>query len=153
MNPYSALFSNPFDIAVAWASASLWLIAGTLLLRSRNLARHDKTAGYCWSAARAYLYLCAVIAAVFAVGLIFLVWLQALTSFWLIWQLFWFMSVICVFRVLPYFAAVLVGWGLVERRQGRLNNRDILIVMACPLGLALNAAIYFAMELLMVQSS
>jgi hypothetical protein len=76
MNPYSALFSNPSDVMIAWASVILWLGLGTAILRLRDVLRSAPTPSLCWAAARSFLYLCAVLAGLSIVGLVFLAWLR-----------------------------------------------------------------------------
>src|SRR5687768_6881624 len=134
MKPYSALFSNSLDIIIALILVTLWLVVFTFILHGYDQERYGENAGYCWPVTRAFLYLCAAIATVFAVGLVFLAWLRIASSFWMIWQLLWLISVVCVFRVLPFLGIVPIGWAWLENWRGRMNkNKTIFITVACPL--------------------
>jgi hypothetical protein len=145
MNPYQALYSNPSDLAVAWVSVMLWLGVGVVVFRLRDMARHGKPLGYCWPAARAFLGLCFVIAAAFAVGLVFLAWLGIVSGFWFVWELAFLMGVICVFWVMPFVAAALVCWAITERWRGQRNTHSIFVAVACPVAVAVNAALYLGL--------
>jgi hypothetical protein len=146
MNPYAPLSSNPTDVGIAWAFVTGWLIAGTALLHSLDLASERKIATYCWAAARSFLWLCIAFVLIALVGLIFLQWLKIVSGFWFIWELLWLMSVVCIFRVLPFFCVLLVGWALVSRLTGTMKHRTIFVAVSCPAALVLNAALYFVME-------
>jgi hypothetical protein len=144
MNPYSPLFSHPTDVAIAWVSVIVWLSIGIALLRFRDGLLPGPMPSLCWAAARSFLYLCAMLAGVSIIGLLFLAWLRIESPFWLIWQLLWLVGVIAVFQVLPFVCVVLVCWALVQRRRGKMPARSIFISVACPTGVALDVALYFA---------
>jgi O-antigen/teichoic acid export membrane protein len=145
MNPYSALFSSPIDVVITWASVIVWLGIGTAVLRIRDGLRPDPKPDLCWAAARSFLYLCAILAGVSVIGLVFLAWLRIESPFWLIWQLLWLAGVIAVFQVLPFVCVLLVGWVLVRRWRDKMPARSIFISVACPVGVGLDAALYFAL--------
>jgi hypothetical protein len=65
---------------------------------------------------------------------------------WSIYELLWIMSVIAIFRVLPFVCVLLVGWALVQSWRRGIADRSILISIACPAGVILNVALYFATQ-------
>ena len=147
MNPYRPLFSKSSDIAIAWVIVVVWILVGTFLLRLKDLSRHRSSESYCWPAGRAFLWLCVFFATISIIGLIFLAWLRITSSFWVLWQLLWVLSIICIFRVLPFIAMALVGWALSDLWRHGARVSSTFIAIACPVALALDTALYFAVEM------
>jgi hypothetical protein len=146
MNPYQTLFRNPFDVVTTWTMVIAWLLIGAAIMRVRDLARHRNAESYCWPAERAFLWLCALLAVNTAVGLVFIAWLHITSPVWSFWEFLLLLSIICIFQVLPFIAAFLVGWSALDMwRHGRSRSR-ILFTAACPLALAINAALIFILD-------
>jgi hypothetical protein len=85
------------------------------------------------------------IAAVFVVGLVFLAWLKITSALWFIWQFFFLMSVVCVFKVLPFFTLGLMCWALIGRRRASFSLRSLKLTSACLMAVLIDAALYFWM--------
>lgn len=143
MNPYAPLFSHPTDIAIAWVGVAAWLSIVTALLRRRFLASPIRSEQVCSAAASAFLALAGVIMAIFAVGLVFLAWLGITSVLWTFWQLFYLMSVVCVFRVLPLFALGLMCWALIGKWRASFSPRTLKLTSACMSAVVIDAALYF----------
>jgi energy-converting hydrogenase Eha subunit H len=141
MNSYWHI--NLCDLTMVWVSVILWFCVGIVFLRLREMARDGKSWDYCWLAARAFVALCSVISVVLAIGLIFLAWLGIVSELWYTWIIAFDWGVVCVFWVLPLFAAGLVCWAVIQRRRGQRNNHSIFVAVACPSALLLNVALYF----------
>ena len=147
MNPYAPLFSNPVDLAVAWIFTGSWTVAGAFLLRPCFMSLQNRGERFCATAAVALLGLSALIAFVFVVGLVSLVWLKLTSAFWFIWELFYLMSVVCVFRTLPILVVALVGWAALGRWRSHFSVRSLRICATAVLGVALDILLYFAIEI------
>ncbi len=146
MSPYAALYSHPVDQAIAWLLVLAWLAGGVFAMRNHVRLAEAGPERYCEAAAWAFLMLSAVIAVNFGVGLVFLVWLKITSAFWFVWQLFYLMSVICVFWAMPVFAVSLLAWAAVGRFRGHYGRRSLMLCAACLLGLAVDALLYFCLE-------
>jgi hypothetical protein len=145
MNPYAPLFSHPADIVIAWFGVVVWLIIVVALLHRRFAAIPIRSERMCSAVASAFLALAVTITAVFVVGLVFLAWLKITSAFWFIWQLFYLMSVVCVFRVLPFFALGLMCWAFIGRRRASFSLRSLKLTSACLIALLIDTALYFWM--------
>jgi hypothetical protein len=143
MNPYAPLVSHPTDIGIAWLGVVVWLIIVAALLDRRFAAIPIRSERMCSAVASAFLALAATISAVFVVGRVLLVWLKITSAFWFIWQLFYLMSVICVFRVLPFFALGLLCWTLIGRWREGFSPRSLRLTLACLSAALVDAAVYF----------
>ncbi|HTQ37484.1 MAG TPA: hypothetical protein VMJ32_00550 [Pirellulales bacterium] len=148
MSPYTSLFSNPTDIIIVLVLVNVWLIFGVTTLRSRQVQRGCVTVGYCWACARALIWLCTAIAAIFIFGLIFLEWLHVKSGLWTFYELFWFFGVIAVFRLLPFYCVGILCWCLVLKARGITNRDTILSTIALLIALAIDALLYFAVEVI-----
>jgi len=146
VNPYALLFSHPVDIAIAWAAVAAWLVVVATLLRGRFTDLPIRSDQVCSQAASAFLALAVLIMAVFTIGLVFLAWLKITSAFWFIWQLFYLMSVVCVFRVLPFFAVALLCWAVIGRWRAGFSLRTLRLTSAYLLAVLLDAALYFFMS-------
>ena len=145
MSPYGPLFSNSVDLAVAWVCVSVWVLIGTLVLRKHLAAASSRLEVVCTAAALAVFILLALNLAVFAVGLVFLLWLKIKSAFWMFWQLFYILSVICVFRVLPVFALGLLAWAAIGRAKFAYGKPSLILSLLCLVVLLLAGALYFAL--------
>jgi hypothetical protein len=143
MNPYAPLFSHPVDLAVAWAAVAAWLIVDAGALRRRFAAVTSRAEQVCSAAALAFLVFVVAIMALFAVGLVFLAWLRITSVFWVFWQLFYLMSVVCLFRVLPFVAIGLTCWAVVGWWRVGFSLRCLKLAAACLPALLVDAALYF----------
>jgi hypothetical protein len=146
MNPYAPLFSHPTDIAIAWVGVVAWLSILTALLRRRFVAFPIRSEQMCSAVALALLALAVTITAVFVIGLVFLAWLNVTSAFWFIWQLFYLMGVVCVFRVLPFFALGLMCCVFIGRRRANFSLRSLKLTSACLMALLIDAVLYFWMS-------
>jgi hypothetical protein len=72
-------------------------------------------------------------------------WLGIVSGFWFVWELAFLMGVICVFWVMPFVAAALVCWAITERWRGQRNTHSIFVAVACPVAVAVNAALYLGL--------
>jgi hypothetical protein len=145
VNPYAPLFSHPADVVIAWFSVAMWLIIVAALLHRRFAAIPIRAERMCSAVATAFLALTGTIAAVFVVGLVFLAWLKITSALWFIWQFFLLMSVVCVFKVLPFFTLGLMCWALIGRRRASFSLRSLKLTSACLMALLIDAALYFWM--------
>jgi hypothetical protein len=143
MNPYAPLFSNPVDVAVAWVAVGAWLFFGATALRRRFAAAPSRSERVCSAVTSAFLVLVIAIMALFAVGLVFFAWLKISSVFWGFWQLFYLMSVVCVFWVLPLFAVGLTCWALVGRWWVGFSARCLKLASASVTALLIDAGLYF----------
>jgi hypothetical protein len=143
MNPYAPLFSNYADIAIAWLCVAAWLIVVGAFSRRRFVAVPIHAEQVCSATASAFLLLAAVIMLIFGVGLIFLAWLKVTSVFWVFWQLFYLMSVVCVFWVLPFVAIGLICWALIGRRRVGFSPRCVKLASACFPVVLIDVALYF----------
>jgi hypothetical protein len=143
MNPYAPLFSNPVDVSVAGVSVAVWLTIATVVLRKRFAGVPSRSERLCSAVASAFLALVVAIMGLFAVGLVFLAWLRITSVFWVFWQLFYLMSVVCVFWVLPLVALGLTCWAAVGWWGVGLSSRCLKLVSACMTALLIDAALYF----------
>jgi hypothetical protein len=146
VNPYEPLFSNPVDSAVAWLFTAGWTVVGVFLLRPGFASLQSRAERVCAAAAASLLALSTLIAMVFITGLVFLVWLQLTSGFWLIWQLFYLMSVVCIFRVLPVVACVLLAWAALGRWRSHFGTRSFGLSAGVMLAVIGDALLYFALE-------
>jgi hypothetical protein len=143
MNPYTPLFPHPVDLAVASLCVAVWLLVAGGLLRRRFVAVPSRSEQVCSGTALAFLALAVAIMALFAVGLVFLAWLRITSAFWVFWQLFYLMSVVCVFRVLPLVAVGLACWAAIGRWRIGFSLRCLRLALACLPALLIDAALYF----------
>jgi hypothetical protein len=147
MNPYSALYSNPVDILTVCVFVVAWLGIGTAVNRFRVYLRGAAPTDISWDSARSFVALCVLIGSADLFMLVFLVLLRFSSPFWTVFELFWMLGVIAVFYVLPIVCILLFGWAIADRRHDNSAKRAVLKVVACPIALALDAALYFALEL------
>jgi hypothetical protein len=150
MNPYSALYSNPVDILSVCVFVVAWLGLGTAVSRLRNYLRGSERNDIWWDSARSFLALCVLIGAADSFMLVFLVLLRVSSPIWAVFDLVWMMGVIAVFYVLPIVCILLVGWAIADRRHDNAAQRAFLKVVACPMALVLNVALYFVLELALI---
>jgi len=143
MSPYAPLFSNPVDLAFASASVAAWLIVAAGVLRRRFVAVPTRSEQMCSATALAFLSFVAAIMALFAVGLVFLAWLRITSVFWMFWEVFYLVSVVCVFWVLPFVAIGLACWALIGRWRLGFSLRCLKLASACLPALLIDAALYF----------
>jgi len=143
MNPYAPLFSNGADIAIAWLCVGVWLVVVVALLRKRFVTTPVRSERVCSATALAFLALAGVIMFIFGVGLVFLAWLKVTSAFWIFWQLFYLMSVVCVFRVLPLVAIGLICWALIGKWRAGFSTRSVRLASVCLPVVVVDAALYF----------
>ncbi len=131
MNPYAPLFSHPVDITMAWLSATAWLVIVAAKSRARVAALPIRSEQVCSRLASAFLSLAVAIMSIFTVGLVFLAWLKISSAFWFIWELFYLMSVVIVFRVMPLLAVILICWAAVGRWRAGFSLRSLRLTSTC----------------------
>ena len=143
MSPYAPLFSNSSDIAIAWLAVAAWLFIGVVLVRRRFAAISMRSEQVCSAAALSFFALALTIMLIFVVGLVFLVWLKITSVFWAFWQLFFLMSVVCVFRVLPFVAIGLLCWAFIGKQRASYSSRILHLTLAGLLTALIDGALYF----------
>jgi hypothetical protein len=84
-----------------------------------------------------------VIAGIYLIGLIFLVWLKISSAFWLIWELLFLVSVVVVFWVVPALGVALLCWALVGRQKFQHSPRALAVAVWGLAGCAIDALLYF----------
>jgi hypothetical protein len=145
MNPFARPFSNPVDIAVAWVGVVLCLLLFATVAHKRFPQVSTKSEQWFSGIAAGLMAFLALIVAVF-IGLIFLEWLRIQSPFWSFWGLLFPMSVICLFRVLPIFAVVLLGWAVAGRWKSHYSRRSLFLALFCLLMVVIDGGLYFCMN-------
>jgi hypothetical protein len=148
MNPYQPPYSNVSDVVIVSVLVVLWLTVAGGVFRLRDSLKQRPSFGNASAAARGFLSLCFVIAATFIVGMVFLALFQIRSPLWAAYEVLFAMSVIAVFYVLPIVCIVVVGWAWVHRRHD--SDSPLFYDIACPLALAMDAAIYFAFHFALI---
>jgi hypothetical protein len=143
MNPYAQFFSNPSDVAIVWLVVAGWLVIGSALARKRFATISIHSERVCSAVALAFFSLELTIMLIFAIGLIFLVWLKTTSVFWAFWKLGFFMSVICVFTVLPILAIGLFCWSFIGRQRANYSSRNLYLSLICLVTTLIDGALYF----------
>lgn len=143
MSPYAPLFSNPIDIAIAWFLVAAWLAIGAALFRVRSEITSMHPEDVCSAAAQAFLALVLTIMLIYIFGLVFLVYLKIQSFLWAFWELFFLMSVTCVFRVLPFFAIGLLCWAFFGKQKANYSPRNLHLALACLFMTLIDGALYF----------
>lgn len=145
MNPYEILqYLHPIDLFMVWAGVVGWLIVGSGLIGKSHRINPIGAENICAAVAWAFLALVAAITAVLGLGLVLFVWLRFRPmEVSILWRHFAGISIVCIFKVLPFIASGLICWALVGRWRASFSWRSLMLAAAGVVGLVADAALYY----------
>lgn len=143
MNPYIPMFMHPTDQAITWLFSLLWVLIGAVSLRWR-FSGVLRSEGWFLSAIVAFCGLSVAIFVVFTIGLIFLIWLRIVSSFWFFYVVIQALSVVALFWVFPVFVAIFSLWLLFGKSRAKYSKRSVVFYWRCLFICAVDVLLYYA---------
>lgn len=140
--PYEATFSHPKDQMAAWLLVVFLLAIGMFVFR-RAVLPHGKGESLCFSFGITLVALLVAVAENLLFGWVFLIKLEIDSPLWTFWGLGYILTIIIVFRILPFFALILVAWATYGRFCQSYSPRTVWIAGASLLLLVLDAILSF----------
>jgi hypothetical protein len=132
-----------------WVFVTVWIMVGLGLARL-TFQKAASSETYLVAASRATTSLFLLIGLVYAIGLIFLVWLKIVSGFWFVWELMFLTSVVAVFWVGPALGIALLSWAAIGHWRLRYAPRAIATTGFALAILVIDVLLYYAIAIWMV---